>query len=79
MRAVVVEEFGRRPRVGDVPEPVCPPHGAVVEVGATGVCRSDWHGWRGHDSTMTVPYVPGHEFAGVVIEAGPDVAGVERG
>ncbi len=79
MQAVVVEEFGRRPRLHEVSEPVCPPHGAVVEVGATGVCRSDWHGWRGHDPSMTVPYVPGHEFAGAVIEVGPDVVGWRPG
>jgi len=75
VRAVVVEEFGRVPDVRDVPEPACPSDGAVVAVRATGVCRSDWHAWRGHDDTMRVPYVPGHEYAGVVAVVGPDVRG----
>lgn len=69
----MVDEFGVIPRIRDVPSPICPPDGAVVRVGACGVCRSDWHGWAGHDETMTVPYVPGHEWAGEVVEVGPEV------
>ena len=45
----------------------------VVEVRATGVCRSDWHGWMGHDPAIALPHVPGHELAGVVAAAGPEV------
>ncbi|MFI5892892.1 alcohol dehydrogenase catalytic domain-containing protein [Actinoplanes sp. NPDC051513] len=56
--------------------PVCPPGGAVIEVRATGVCRSDWHAWRGHDP-VALPHVPGHEFAGVVVES--DAAGFSAG
>jgi alcohol dehydrogenase len=44
----------------------------VVEVRATGLCRSDWHAWAGHDE-IELPHVPGHEFAGVVAEVGPKV------
>lgn len=73
MRAVVFDEFGVRPQVREVPEPDCPADGAVIEVLATGLCRSDWHGWVGHDSGITLPHVPGHEFAGVVTRVGPSV------
>lgn len=73
MRAVVVEEFGRQPEVREVPAPACPPHGVVIRVEATGVCRSDWHGWQGHDDGITLPHVPGHELAGTVVEVGPGV------
>ncbi|WP_263259314.1 zinc-dependent alcohol dehydrogenase family protein, partial [Pseudomonas oryzihabitans] len=38
-----------------------------------GVCRSDWHGWVGHDSDIELPHVPGHELAGVVEAVGRDV------
>ncbi|MFY0409317.1 zinc-binding dehydrogenase [Solicola sp. PLA-1-18] len=75
MRAVVVDEFGAVPRVGEVDEPPCPSHGAVVEVRVTGVCRSDWHAWHGHDDSVSLPHVPGHEFAGVVVAVGDDVRG----
>lgn len=73
MRAVLYERFGHSPRVATVPDPSPPPHGAVIEVRATGVCRSDWHGWMGHDPDIVLPHVPGHEFAGVVRAVGADV------
>ncbi len=72
MRAVVVRETGALPEVEEVPEPVCPPDGVVVAVEATGVCRSDWHGWRGHDP-VALPHVPGHELAGTVARVGAAV------
>ena len=75
MRAVVIDSFGTVPQVRDVPDPRCPPDGVVVRVGATGLCRSDWHGWMGHDDGITLPHVPGHELAGTVVEAGPRVRG----
>ncbi|GAB4067134.1 zinc-dependent alcohol dehydrogenase family protein [Angustibacter speluncae] len=74
MRAVVFDEVGGPLQVREVPDPVCPPDGVVVRVGATGVCRSDWHAWRGHEE-VPLPHVPGHELAGVVVEVGPRVAG----
>jgi len=74
MRAVVYDAFGEAPRVAEVADPVPPPHGAVVRVSATGLCRSDWHGWMGHDPDITAfPHVPGHELAGVVEAVGPEV------
>ncbi|MHA3700577.1 alcohol dehydrogenase catalytic domain-containing protein [Jatrophihabitans sp. YIM 134969] len=79
MRAVVVEQFGVVPDVRDVPDPDLPAGGAIVRVEATGVCRSDWHGWRGHDPDITLPHVPGHEFAGTVVAVAPDVRGWRPG
>ncbi|HEU5036825.1 MAG TPA: alcohol dehydrogenase catalytic domain-containing protein [Nocardioides sp.] len=57
-----------------MPEPVAPDGGVVVRVVATGVCRSDWHAWAGHDDEIVFPHVPGHELAGVVVEVGAGVA-----
>ncbi|MER7665585.1 zinc-dependent alcohol dehydrogenase family protein [Streptomyces sp. NPDC096193] len=74
MRAVVFEEFGKPLAVREVPEPVPAQDGAVIRVEATGLCRSDWHGWMGHDADITLPHVPGHELAGVVESVGADVA-----
>lgn len=54
MRAVVFDEFGVRPQVRDVPDPVCTADGVVIAVEATGVCRSDWQAWRGHDPSVTL-------------------------
>ncbi|PZE68699.1 alcohol dehydrogenase [Curtobacterium sp. MCPF17_018] len=75
MRAVQYARFGSVPPIVDLPEPVAPDHGVVVRVAATGVCRSDWHAWKGHDDSVRLPHVPGHEFAGVVAAIG---AGVQR-
>jgi alcohol dehydrogenase len=74
MRALVIEEFGRPGTVRDVPRPDPAPDGAVVEVAATGVCRSDWHAWQGHDRGVRLPFVPGHEFAGTVVSVGTEVS-----
>lgn len=73
MRAVLYSEFGVAPELTTVPDRAPPADGVVVEVKATGVCRSDWHGWVGHDPDIRLPHVPGHEFAGVVRALGPDV------
>ena len=75
MRAVVYESFGTMPEVREVPDPVAPPGAVVVTVRATGLCRSDWHGWRGHEPDIRLPHVPGHEFAGVIAEVGAGVTG----
>lgn len=68
------DAIGVAPFVGDVADPVAPAGGVVVRVHATGLCRSDWHAWAGHDD-IALPHVPGHELAGVVAEVG---TGVEK-
>lgn len=74
MRAVVFDRFGGRPEVREETDPAPPPDGVVVRVEATGLCRSDWHGWVGHDPDITsLPHVPGHELAGTVASVGTDV------
>ena len=73
MRAVFYEEFGKRPTIESLPDPAPKSHGVVLRVKATGLCRSDWHGWMGHDSDITLPHVPGHEIAGVIEAVGKDV------
>ena len=73
MRAAVFDAFGDRLEVRTVPDPVPPPDGVVVEVRANGICRSDWHAWLGHDPTIKLPHVPGHELAGVVAAVGTEV------
>ncbi len=72
MRALVLDAVRGTPLVRDVPPPVPPSDGVVVEVMATGMCRSDWHAWAGHDD-IAFPHVPGHELAGVVSAVGDAV------
>jgi alcohol dehydrogenase len=80
MKAVVFEQFGGPLTMAQVPDPVPHADGVVIKVEASGICRSDWHGWLGHDLDITrLPHVPGHELAGVIEEAGRDVARWKRG
>ena len=72
MRAVVLDAVRARPEVREVPDPTAPAGGVVVRVMATGMCRSDWHAWAGHDD-IAFPHVPGHELAGVVEQVDPQV------
>lgn len=73
MKALVYEAFGAPPKIASVPDPTPEPHGVVVRVMASGLCRSDWHGWQGHDADITLPHVPGHELAGIVEAVGAEV------
>src|ERR1700722_11473344 len=66
------------PVLTQVADPVCPDDGAVLSVGATGVCRSDWHAWKGHEP-VPLPHIPGHELAGTVVQVGQKVAGWRAG
>ncbi|CAM5700704.1 zinc-dependent alcohol dehydrogenase family protein [Streptomyces purpurascens] len=79
MRAVVFERYGETAEVREVADPQPAEHGVVVRVEATGLCRSDWHGWQGHDPDIALPHVPGHELAGVVEAVGARVTGWRPG
>ncbi len=72
MKAVYMEAFRGLLPVVDLPEPECPSDGVVVAVRACGVCRSDHHGWVGHNPNVVLPHVLGHEFAGEILEVGPE-------
>lgn len=79
MKALVMTEFRGPLSVETVPDPACPPDGAIVRLEACGVCRSDHHAWSGADPDVALPHVMGHEMAGVVEEVGPQVRGIRRG
>ncbi len=73
MRAAIFEKFGQPLEIKNLPDPTPHADGVVIRVMANGICRSDWHGWMGHDSDIHLPHVPGHEMAGVVVAVGKDV------
>ena len=78
VKAIVYDVVGAPALVREVAEPDCPEDGAVITVRATGVCRSDWHAWRGHEA-VPLPHIPGHEFAGVIAAVGAQVRGFAPG
>ncbi|WP_197320858.1 zinc-dependent alcohol dehydrogenase family protein [Saccharomonospora sp. NB11] len=74
MRAAVVDQPGTV-RVADVPDPEPGPADVVVKVGACGICGTDVHIADGHFPPTPYPIVPGHEFAGEIVEVGPEAPG----
>lgn len=70
MRALVFDSFAGPLEVREVRDPEPAPGGVVVRVAASGICRSDWHAWQGHDPDVVLPHVPGHELAGTVAAVG---------
>ena len=79
MKAVVYEKFGQAPTLQNLPDPTPENHGLVIKVEASGVCRSDFSGWKGHDPVIDLPMVPGHELSGVVEAVGKDVSKWKKG
>lgn len=83
MRAAVIDALNEPLAVRQVPDPECPPDGAIIRVGANGICRTDWHLWTGdwtwRGLAIAPPFVLGHEFSGTIEEVGRDVRGWRRG
>lgn len=79
MRAIFFSEFNGPLSIQDLPIPKASENSVVIKVVATGLCRSDWHGYAGHDKDIKLPHVPGHEFAGTVFETGKNVKRFKTG
>ncbi len=79
MKAALFEEFGKPISIKNVPDPTPEPDAVVVKVMANGICRSDWHGWMGHDPDIVLPHVPGHELSGIVEETGKNITRWKKG
>ena len=81
MKAILVEEFKKRPQVKEVVEPkLRSPFDALVRIHASGVCHTDLHAADGDWPVKpTLPFIPGHEGVGVVEEVGELVTNIKRG
>ena len=83
MRAAVIEELRQPLVIREVPDPECPPDGAIVRVEANGICRTDWALWSGDfwvgGPELLPPFILGHEFAGTIVDVGADVRGWQPG
>jgi alcohol dehydrogenase len=73
LKALIYEQFQGKIEIKNVNDPAPNAHGVIVQVKATGLCRSDWHGWMGHDPDIKLPHVPGHELAGTIAAIGKEV------
>lgn len=73
MQAALYESFQGEITLQNVKDPSPSDDGIVLKVLATGLCRSDWHGWMGHDPEIKLPHVPGHELVGIIVAIGKAV------
>lgn len=78
MRAVVLDGSGSV-EVRETPDPVPGAAELVIAPEAVGICGTDLHLVMGDYPTGVFPVVPGHEFAGTVVSAGPRVRGFAAG
>ena len=79
MKAAYFEAYQAPISIETLPDPTLKKYGVIIQVKATGICRSDWHGWMGHDSDVQLPHVPGHELAGIILETGTQVRNWQKG
>lgn len=78
MRAVYVDAPGSMAmRDVDVPVPIG--EDVLVQLGACGVCGTDFHIFGGHVSNVRFPLIPGHEAVGVIAELGDAVTHLQIG
>jgi len=80
MKAAVVHRFGEPLVIEDVPVPVPGPGELLVKVVACGVCHTDIHAADGDwPAKPSLPFIPGHEIAGVVAAVGPGITDFKEG
>ncbi len=80
MKAAVVKKFGEPLEVQEVPVPTPGPGQALIEIIASGVCHTDLHAADGDWPVKpTLPFIPGHEGAGIVVALGPGVTHLKDG
>lgn len=83
MKALVLTGIQKPLEVLEMPDPQLTDDSLIIKVQANGICRSDWHGWMGDFGwiglELELPHVMGHEFVGIVEEAGKDVKRFKKG
>jgi len=80
MKAAVVHEFGKPLKIEEVPVPTPNDDQILVKIEASGVCHTDLHAADGDWPVKpNPPFIPGHEGAGVVVQAGGNVKHVKEG
>jgi len=75
MRALVKESAGPGMVLRDVPRPTCGPNDVLIRVHYAGVCGTDLHIWEWDawaSGRLKPPLTIGHEFAGEIVELGPE-------
>lgn len=63
----------------DLPDPKAGAGEVVVAVKASGICHTDYEVLKDNYGTGAFPVVPGHEYAGVIVDVGAGVVNVKTG
>lgn len=72
MKAAVVHRFDGPLSIEDVPTPEPGAEQVLVRIEASGLCHTDIHAARGEWPVRpALPFIPGHEGVGTVVELGP--------
>ncbi len=80
MKAAVVREFGAPLHIEEVPVPTVGLGQVLVKMEACGVCHTDLHAAEGDWPVKPrLPFIPGHEGVGYVVQVGPGVKHVKEG
>jgi alcohol dehydrogenase, propanol-preferring len=80
MRAAVVEKFGEPLTMKELPVPTPAPGQVLMQVISSGVCHTDLHAVDGDWPVKpTLPFIPGHEGAGLVVALGAGVKHLKEG
>ncbi len=79
MRAAVYPGQGKPWTIETLDDPIPGPTDIIIRVHACGICGSDLHFTEGHQWDYGAGTVPGHEYAGEIIEIGRDVSDLKKG
>ncbi len=79
MRAAVYPGHGKAWTIETLPDPEPGPDDIIIRVQACGICGSDLHFTEGHQWDYGAGTVPGHEYAGEIVELGRNVTGLKKG
>ena len=79
MKAAIYRSFRGEISIEEVSDPRLQDDGVILEVLASGLCLSDWHGWQGNDPDIKLPHVPGHELVGRIVAVGKNIKGFKKG
>jgi propanol-preferring alcohol dehydrogenase len=79
MKAAVLRRVGEPLVLEQVPVPEIAADEVLVHTHSCGICRTDLHIQDGLAYVPSLPHIPGHEPAGVIVEVGRDVASLKPG
>src|SRR5262245_38081493 len=79
MRAAVFHGVGKPLAIETIADPTPGPNDVVIQVHRCGICGTDLHMTSGHGWDFPNGTIPGHEYAGEIVEVGSQVSGFKKG